>query len=588
MKLSKVLCVFLMLAVVFSLASCGLISKLPFFGGDDKNEKITVTFDSNGGSEVASQVIEKGGTFLAPEEPTKDGYTFVGWFLGEEKWSFGTTTDKDITLVAQWEKLPDPCEHVDKNDDNKCDKCGESFSDGTDVVAPTVYKITYMDGSQKLNLLPNSYTVESTGLVLPAAPDKEHYEFIGWFSDSALTVPATSIDVNLKSDLTFYAGYNPVSYRIDYQLDGGINAETNPANYTVLTLPVTFEAPAKDGFDFKGWYTDANCTAPITEVTLDNIGNLTVYAKWEKTLIPYTVTYLDHEGNELGADIFYESESDQPLRAAYELEGYIFLGWIDADTMTVYTSIPAGTAKNLVLTANMKSNVSVRTLTYYINGEVYTSVYFIIADGVSELLAPNKAGYEFDGWYENEACEGEKVTAIAPETDADISLYAKQTAINYTVKYLDGETELALEPIEYQISNEEIALPAVPEKEGYIIKGWYDAEGNKYTSIAANTTGDLVLYASYEPKTYYITYYLNGGENNAENASEYTHDNFPTLYDPISRDGYIFKGWYTNANCTGYAVDSIADCANRDVTLYAKWEPTSESGGSNLTPEVPF
>ncbi len=587
MKLNKVLCLFLMLAVVFSLASCGFISNLPFIGGDE-TEEITVTFDSNGGSEVAPQVIEKGNLASLPEFPVKEGYTFIGWFLGETAWDFGNPVEESITLVAQWEEAAPPCEHVDKDDNNLCDNCGESFSDGDGEPEIIVYTITYKDGNKKLNLRPNAYRPDSTGLTLPAGPVKEHYEFIGWFSDSALTTPATSIDVTLQVNLTFYAGYNPISYRIDYQLDGGTNAEANPSNYTADSLPLTLEAPTKEGFDFKGWYTDANCTTPFTEITLASIGNLTVYAKWEKALVPYTVTYLDNEGNELGSDIYYVSESDQPLRDGYELEGYVFFAWVDAETSKVYTCIPAGTAQDLILTADMKSNVSVKTVIYYINGEAYTSQYFVIADGISELLAPSKAGYEFDGWYLSDACEGDKVTFIAPGTDTDVVLYAKETIITYTVKYYDGETELSLEPIEYQISDSDVVLPDVPEKFGYTVKGWYDSEGNKFTSIPANTTGDLILYATYEPKTYYITYYLNGGENNEENVSEYIFGNIPTLYDPISRDGYVFKGWYTNANYTGYAIDSIADCANCDITLYAKWEPTANSGGSNLTPEAPF
>ena len=588
MKLNKVLCVFLMLAVVFSLASCNIISNI--FGGNTPDEVVEykVNFDTDGGSEVPAQLIEQGKTIAAPENPTKDGYDFIGWFYGEAEWDFSTPVNENMVLVAHWEETPAPCQHVDKDDDNKCDNCGEDFSDGDEAPVITIFTITYMDGDKKLNLKPNAYQPTSSGLVLPVAPAKNHYEFIGWFSDAALTIPATSIDVTAKVNLVFYAGYAPVSYRIDYQLDGGVNAESNTSVYNVESLPITLEAPTKEGFDFMGWYTDANCTEPITGITTSNIGNLTVYAKWEKERIPYTVTYLDKDGNELGSDVYYESNSDQPLRDGIELEGFVFFGWIDAETSAPYSCIPAGTAENLVLKANMKSNVSVRVLTYYINGEVYSSINFVIEDGVAELLAPSKAGYEFDGWYDNAECEGDKITSVLPGAEADVALYAKQTVITYTVKYFDGETELELAPSEYQISDSEIALPAVPAKDGYTIKGWYDAEGNKYTSIAANTVGDITLYATYEPKVYYITYYLNGGENNELNVTEYTYGSLPTLYNPLNRDGYTFEGWYTNANFTGYAVEDLSDCANCDVTLYAKWNYAAENGGSNFTPEAPF
>ena len=69
----------------------------------------TVTFDSNGGSEVPSKIIEAGGTVTMPDAPTKDGYVFAGWFTDnvtfENAFTFGIDGDKvtqDITLYAQW------------------------------------------------------------------------------------------------------------------------------------------------------------------------------------------------------------------------------------------------------------------------------------------------------------------------------------------------------------------------------------------------------------------------------------------------------------------------------------------------------
>ena len=581
MKLKRIFHLFLMFAVVFSLASCGFLNNLT--GNKNEATEYPVEFNSDGGTAVESQTVADGGLVTKPADPTKDGFTFLGWFLGDNEYNFDTPVTDNLVLVAHWSQSAPACTHVDKNDDGMCDLCSADFDDGKER-----YTISYKDGNTTLRLIPNTYSADSKDLQLPAAPEKAHYDFVGWYTDADFTNKAESIDVTAGCNLVFYAKYNAVSYKINYVLDGGVNAEANPDTYTMDDLSLELAAPSKDGYNFLGWYLDANCTEQVTSLSKDLIGDISVYAKWEVKPTEFKVTYLDNEGNELGTDVYYESNSDQPLRAGLELDGYVFLGWIDADTMTTYSCIPAGMTENLVLTANMKSNVSVRTLTYYINGELYSSVYFVVDDGVAELLAPSKAGYEFDGWYDNAECEGDKINAILPGAESDIALYANQTVITYTVKYFDGETELELAPSEYQISDADITLPAVPEKFGYTIKGWYDADGNKYTSIAANTIGDLTLYASYEPKVYYITYYLNGGENNENNVSEYTYGDLPTLYDPMSRDGYIFKGWYTNANGSGYAIDDLSDCANCNVTLYAMWEPTAESGGSNLTPEAPF
>ena len=67
-----------------------------------------ITFDTDGGSNVAAIVAEAGVEIATPTAPTKDGYTFVGWYLGEIKYEFSIMPETNITLKAKWEKLPDP------------------------------------------------------------------------------------------------------------------------------------------------------------------------------------------------------------------------------------------------------------------------------------------------------------------------------------------------------------------------------------------------------------------------------------------------------------------------------------------------
>ena len=63
-----------------------------------------VTFDSNGGSTVGSIKAPDGTAIVEPENPTRDGYQFVGWYLGNTKFDFNSLIDRNITLVAKWEK----------------------------------------------------------------------------------------------------------------------------------------------------------------------------------------------------------------------------------------------------------------------------------------------------------------------------------------------------------------------------------------------------------------------------------------------------------------------------------------------------
>ena len=69
-----------------------------------KEEKTvaTISFDSNGGSSVENISISIGELAKMPKAPTKEGYTFAGWYLDEEEFNFMDPIWEDITLVAKW------------------------------------------------------------------------------------------------------------------------------------------------------------------------------------------------------------------------------------------------------------------------------------------------------------------------------------------------------------------------------------------------------------------------------------------------------------------------------------------------------
>lgn len=584
MRLRNLISLFLLIAVVFTLASCGL-------GGSKKPSKYTVEFNSDGGTKVESQEVTKGALINAPVAPTKEGYTFAGWYKGDAKWDFNSPVTESMTLVAHWEKIVIPCSHIDKNDDGKCDVCDEDFTDGYEN-----YTITYMDGETKLALSPSLYAADKTDLQLPTPAAKPHYEFAGWYKDSALTEVATGIDFNAAANLTYYASYVPVSYSITYSLDGGTNAETNPTVLNITQLPVTLSDPTKADYEFAGWFTDYACTNAITEITENNIGNLTIYAKWASVVQKRTVTYLDKDGNTIAVDTFFVSTEDQPLRPGEAPEGFKFIGWFDTvDTTKNYVVIPAGTDTDLVLKARVvEEEKKMYNAMYWVDGNYHGIDIFDEENGLTSLTVPTKGGYEFDGWYANADYTGEKVTSIPAGTVENQNLYGKFVPLTYAVKYFDGITslELVLDPATYDTSAEAIALPAIAVKEGYVIEGWFNQDGKKMTEIPAGYFGDLELTAVYTPDTFTITYVLVGGQNHELNVEQYTYNpegSVPTLYDP-SRDGYLFAGWYTTATYAGVPVEDLTRFANQDVTLYAKWIPVNEGngGGSTLTPEVPF
>ena len=590
MNLKRILCLLLLLTVVFTLAGC------------KKNKEYTVIFNSNGGSQVSNQIVKNGSTVSCPQDPTKDGYTFLGWYHGDEKWNFSTSINGDITLDAKWEEVivtPPACtDHIDANKDGKCDNCQADVA--VDPGVSTVYTITYRDGSKRLNLQPSTYTILDKDLHLPTPAAKTHYEFVGWYTDKGLTNLATSIDVNAKANLTFYAKYVPVSYTITYELNGGVNANSNPTTYDVTTFPITLEEPTKDGFIFRGWYTDFAFTQPLSDLTSSNIGNLTLYARWAAAEEAYTITYLDVNGNVIAVDNFFKSESDQPIRNGadmpeIQIEDYAFIAWVDANDESIrYNVIPAGTNTNLVVKPYMRSTITHNILYFVDKGTTYFATErFVEIEGHTEFLAPIKAGYTFDGWYTTPDRSGDKVTSIPAGTTVDVILYGEFIPNSYTIKYYDADgNELTFDLDKYTTSEEAISLPEVPEKYGYIALGWVDAEGNvmEENKIAAKRFGDLELYAKYAKVTYKIEYYLNGGINNSNNSSEYLFEEIPTLYDPEPRSGYKFAGWYLDATFSGIPVEDLEDprCANQNISLFALWIPDIEDDNSTLTPEVPF
>lgn len=65
----------------------------------------SITFDSDGGSNVASQTILAGETATEPTNPTRSGYTFEGWYLGSVLFDFSTPITGDLTLTAKWQEV---------------------------------------------------------------------------------------------------------------------------------------------------------------------------------------------------------------------------------------------------------------------------------------------------------------------------------------------------------------------------------------------------------------------------------------------------------------------------------------------------
>ena len=95
----------LIAALSLFLFSCGKQPEPQIPTGDGIEESYTVSFDSDGGTDVDSQDVEPGERAVKPDDPEKEGYEFQGWYYKNKKFDFKTEIDSDITLKAKWKAI---------------------------------------------------------------------------------------------------------------------------------------------------------------------------------------------------------------------------------------------------------------------------------------------------------------------------------------------------------------------------------------------------------------------------------------------------------------------------------------------------
>ncbi len=153
-------------------------------------------------------------------------------------------------------------------------------------VSESDFAIEYvLNGGVNSEENPAGYNTLNTPIEL-AAPTKVGYAFAGWYSDEECTVKVSQIAAGSTGDVKVYAKWEVVNYNINYDLDGGVNAEGNPATFTVEDEVVLGE-PTKANHTFLGWV-DAEGN-PVTKVALGTTGDVSVKATWK--LDVFNITY---------------------------------------------------------------------------------------------------------------------------------------------------------------------------------------------------------------------------------------------------------------------------------------------------------
>ena len=233
------------------------------------------------------------------------------------------------------------------------------------------------------------------------------------------------------------------------------------------------------------------------------------------------------------------------------------------------------------------------TLEYKTQTEIVISTQKNIKAGTSIPLPQNinlddlgiKGFGKFLGFYTDLSCTGNPITSVV--VDKDITLYAKFEIIGYSITYdIDGATWKNYTPnSSYNVLN--AANSYIPEGEnlekvGYTFEGWYkDANYKEEFTSFVGLFEAITLYAKWEAINYSIKYELNDGtwEDNFIPIESYTIESAADLVLPTSehltKEGFVFDGWYDNAEYTGTAIKNLAGRTG-NITLYARWRDANQ------------
>ena len=272
-----------------------------------------VVFKPENGTDEYTVTVVHGLKLSSQEEPTKAGYSFDGWYCGDEKWIFaGYTVTEPITLTAKW--------------------------------TPVEYDIDYvLNGGEAETGFFSIYNIE-TDVALPV-PTRDGYSFIGWYDNPDFEgQPISKISAGETGNKVFYARWDIVEYTIDYELDGGTTSESLPTSYTILTETFSLPVPLKYGYKFCGWVINDNTDASLNlTIKKGTVGNLTLKAVYD--LEVYSITYhLNGLSNSSKNPSSYTYNSPEIiLQNAANVESLGFVGWFADPEFTVpFKSIPSG------------------------------------------------------------------------------------------------------------------------------------------------------------------------------------------------------------------------------------------------------
>ena len=591
--------------------------------------KYTVTFDTDGGTPVPpNQEVEYGLTATEPTTaPTKTGYTFDGWYLGDEKYDFSDAVEQNITLRAKWEAKQVVNVVIYRN--------GNFETPYKTVELDKQSKGTVIDLG-KLNIR-DYYTPNATG----------KYEFYGWYNDGAWNNykkdPANapdglnSVTVNGWTNIiAMVYDYEKVAVKAVYDNDKtgakdifvGEALHGSPLKAYLESNNIALDQP---GYTHTEWYNwdwyawEDHAVGANAKVN----GWTNVYVAYKA--IPYGVTYSYH--NSVPAEVMDTLPTDKgtytvkdqvpvqiPTAKEVAVDGYkwTFKGWqLDGkDVKSEKVNMTVGglhfkgiwecealPAAEYPVTYEYVSGTEGAALPWNVNDSLPVNKYtYAEGEKVTTAMKPDDVVFgeytwKFQGWTLNG-------TAVAPNTQVPmakgglhfvgtwIRTSAQDEEYPVTYSYVSGvegvelpEEVKATLPVNkdtYTIGQQvpTAAKPANVTVGDYIwsLKAWKlgDNEIVPNNSVPMVEGGlNFVGIWTREKATVTVTFDANGGTV-APTSKTITKGSTLTLPTPVL-SGYSFDGWFTEK--TGGTQVNAGATFDKDTTLYAHWTKKSSSGG---------
>ena len=544
----------------------GITTLYVYYKADEQKteqNQINVLYAANGGqfvdgNETMQGVADADGKLRQPPTPTRDGYTFAGWYWhadysgytdeqkAADKVDFDqAVTGQTVTMFAQWTK-----DEVQNETDVLYVANGGKFADGQEVQQG----LTDSDGMMRQ----------------PMTPTRDGYTFAGWYWVSDLSVlteeqkEQNKVDFTqpvTKPHVTMYAQWvkNQDEINVLYAANGGQFADGNDTMQGVADSDGMMRqpaAPTREGYTFDGWYWHADYSGYTDEqkaadkVDFDQAvtgQTVTMFAQWTKDEVQNEtdVLYVANGGKFADGQEVQQGLTDsdgmmrQPMTPTRD--GYTFAGWYWVSDLSVLTEeqkeqnkvdfTQPVTKPHVTMYAQWVKNQDEINVLYAANGGQFadgndTMQGVADSDGMMrQPAAPTREGYTFDGWYwhadysgyTDEQKAADKVDFSQP-VQSDVNIYAQWTknadaqAEQITVKFVDNfnGTESSAEVKK----GEAVAKPADPTYDGWTFEGWSstlkDDEGNwEYTPV------DFSKAVEDEDQDGVVTYYAFYSENQA-------------------------------------------------------------------------